>query len=181
MSPKQKNRSAKSDTARKSPASGLQNSSSREFFAALPPLPLAKEPAPPAAPSSGIQVEIRSAVKEGILTVFADRELLLSEDLSSAKQGQLLHFEHALAAGPHQFRVALYKADRSLQVEKEGFAETRPDAVNTLAVHVTHRAKMLVRRELALEVTWPGAASPTAAVPSAEHKSSAVKSAALVN
>ena len=179
--PKQQNRSAKHIAAHKNSPSGLQNSSSKEFFAALPSLPLAKEPAPAAVPSSSIQFEITSAVKEGILTVFADRELLFTEDLSSAKQGQPMHFEHALAAGPHQFRVALYKADRSLQVEKEGFAETRPDASNTLAVHVTHRAKMLVRRELALEVTWPGATSPTAAATSADHKSSAIKSAALVN
>jgi len=78
--------------------------------------------------------------------------------------------------------VALYKKDRSLQLEKEGFAEMRADAENMLAVHVTHRAKMLVRRELALEVTWPGTTTPAAsAAPSAEHKSSSVRSAALIN
>jgi len=40
-------------------------------------------------------------------------------------------------------------------VEKEGFAETRSDGANTLAVHIARHAKLLVRRELALEVTWP--------------------------
>ncbi len=109
-----------------------------------------------------------------MLTVFADRELLFSQDLSSAKQGQPMHFEHALPAGPHQFRVALYKADRSLQLEKEGFAETRSDGANTLAVHVTRRAKLLVRRELALEVNWPGAP-----VPGSEH-APAIRTAGLV-
>jgi hypothetical protein len=101
--------------------------------------------------------------------------------LSSIKQGQPVHFEHSLSAGPHQFRVALYKADHSLQLEKEGFAEMRADTSNTLAVHVTRRAKMLIRRELALDVSWPGATTPAAATPSAEHNSGAVKSSALTN
>ncbi len=142
-------------------------------------MPLVNEPPAQAAPSSGLQIEITSAVNEGILTVFADRELLFSADLATEKQGQPIHFKHALPAGPHQFRVALYKPDRSLQLEKEGFAETRGDGANTLAVHVTRRAKLLVRRELALEVTWPGALAPAA-----EHASGttgAVRSAALVN
>jgi hypothetical protein len=125
-------------------------------------LPTVKEPAASAVASSGLQIEVTSAVAEGTLTVFADRELLFSIDLASEKKGQPLHFENSLPAGPHQFRVALYKADRSLQVEKEGFAETRSDGANTLAVHIARHAKLLVRRELALEVTWPGAAAPHA-------------------
>src|SRR6266852_2366811 len=168
-------------SARHFPAPGkrpkdLHNSPSDAFFAALPPLPLVNEHAAQAAPGPGLQIEITSAITEGTLTVFADRELLFSADLATAKQGQPMHFEHALAAGPQQFRVALYKADRSLQLEKEGFAEMRGDGPNTLAVHVTRRAKMLVRRELALDVTWPGAPAPAA-----EHASRAVRSAALVN
>ena len=178
-SPKRPNRSAKHAPARKTHPKNLQNSSSEAFFAALPTLPLVNEPPAQAAPSSGLQIEITSAVNEGTLTVFADRELLFSADLATEKQGQPIHFKHALPAGPHQFRVALYKPDRSLQLEKEGFAETRGDGANTLAVHVTRRAKLLVRRELALEVTWPGALAPAA-----EHASGAtraVRSAALVN
>jgi hypothetical protein len=152
------------------------------FFAALPSLPLVNESAAkPAASSSGLQIEITSAVKEGTLTVFVDRELLFSRDLAGEKQGQPFRFAHALPAGPHQFRVALYKKDRSLQLEKEGFAETRADAANMLAVHVTHRAKMLVRRELALEISWPGMPAPGAQVHSAEHTAGTIKSAALAN
>jgi serine/threonine protein kinase len=176
----QSNPSAKRAAGKNRP-SGLQNSSSKSYFAALPSLPLVSEPAPPAVRSTEIQIEITSAVNEGILTVFADRELLFTQDLSSAKPGQPMRFEHSLSAGPHQFRVALYKADRSLQVEKEGLAEMRADASNTLAVHVARRVKMLVHRELTLDVTWPGAASPAAASPSAGHNSGAVKSAALTD
>ena len=152
----------------------LPESSSNTFFAALSSLPLVNEHAAPA-PNSGLHVEITSAVNEGTLTVFADRELLFSANLATEKRGQPMHFEHALPAGPHQFRVALYKADRSLQLEKEGFAETSGDGANTMAVHVTRHAKLLVRRELVLEVTWPGAAAPAP-----ERTSGAMKTAALV-
>ncbi len=178
-SPKRTNRSAKRASAPAKHPRDLQKSPSETYFAALPALPLVSAPAAQAAPVSGLQIEVTSAVNEGTLTVFADRELLFSADLATQKQGQPLHFEHALPAGPHQFRVALYKPDRSLQLEKEGFAETRGDGANTLAVHVTRRAKLLIRRELALEVTWPGALAPAA-----EHASGttgAVRSAALVN
>ena len=114
------------------------------------------------------------------MIVFADRELLFSVNLAEEKKGQPVHFEHALAAGPHQFRVALYKADRSLQLEKEGFAETGGDGANTMAVHITRRAKLLIRHELALDVTWPGGAAPTAGGRSGERTSGSVKSAALL-
>ncbi len=181
VSPTPSNRSAKHAPAREKLPKKLQTSPSNAFFAALPTLPLVNQPVAQAAPNSGLHIEITSAIREGILTVFADRELLFSADLAGEKQGRTMYFQHALPAGPHQFRVALYKADRSLQLEKEGFAETRGDGENTLAVHVTRRAKMLVRRELALDVTWPGTASPATPVPAAEHTSGAMKSTALVN
>jgi serine/threonine protein kinase len=168
-------RSAKPSSSRQKRPLNLQSSPSKAVVAALPSLPVVKEPAAPVAPSSGLQIEITSAVSEGTLTVFADRELLFSIDLASEKQGRPLHFENALPAGPHQFRVALYKADRSLQLEKEGFAETRGDGANMLAVRVTRHAKLLIRRELALEVTWPGATAPHP-----EHTSGAFGTAGLV-
>jgi serine/threonine protein kinase len=178
-SPKRANRSVKRAAAPAKRPGELKKSPSETFFAALPSLPLVSAPAAQATAGLGLQIEITSAVSEGTLTVFADRELLFSADLSAQKQGRPMHFAHALPPGPHQFRVALYKADRSLQLEKEGFAETRGDGADTLAVRVTRRAKLLIRRELALEVTWPGALTPAA-----EHASGttgAVKSAALVN
>jgi len=154
-------RSVKASSSHQKHPSNLQSSQAKAVLAAVPSLPAVKEPAAPAA--SGLQIEITSAVSEGTLTIFADRQLLFSIDLASEKKGQPLHFENALPAGPHQFRVALYKADRSLQLEKEGFAETRGDGADTLAVRIARHAKLLVRRELALEVTWPGAAAPHAA------------------
>jgi len=115
-----------------------------------------------------LQIEITSAVAEGTLAIFADRELLFTTKLVTAAPGEPIHFEHALPTGPHQFRVALYKPDKSLRLEKEGLAEIRSDGANTLAVHVNRRAKLLLRREFALDVTWPAgsaAASERAVAP----------------
>src|SRR5437867_958985 len=175
-SPARLNRSAKNSRAHKEHP--LRNSSSKTLVAALPSSPPVNQPT--ATPHSSLQIEITSAVREGTVIVFADRELLFSVNLAEEKKGQPVHFEHALAAGPHQFRVALYKADRSLQLEKEGFAETGGDGENTMAVHITRRGKLLIRHELALDVTWPGGAAPTAGGRSGERTSGSVKSAALL-
>jgi serine/threonine protein kinase len=118
---------------------------------------LASESAARVAPAPSLQIEITSTVNEGTLAVFADRELLFTTNLVTTMPGELVHFEHPLPAGAHQFRVALYKADKTLRMEKEGLAEIRSDFANTLAVHVNHHSKLLVRRELALDVTWPAA------------------------
>jgi len=69
-----------------------------------------------------------------------------------------------LPVGPHQLRVCLYRADKSLQVAKEGLGEIHIEGQNTLHIHVTKRAKLLVRHETSLEVSWPSAVKP-AAVP----------------
>jgi hypothetical protein len=71
-----------------------------------------------------------------------------------------MRLERLLPAGPHQLRVALYRADKSLQTEKEGLGELRADTENTLTIRVSKRPKMLVRRETALEVIWPSAIAP---------------------
>jgi serine/threonine protein kinase len=164
-------RSAKRSPSQQKHPLNLQSSPSKAVLAAVP---VVKEPAAPPAPSPSLQIEITSAVNEGTLTVFADRQLLFSIDLASEKQGRRLHFENVLPAGAHQFRVALYKADRSLQLEKEGFAETRGDGADTLAVRIARHAKLLVRHELALEITWPGAPAPHA-----ERISGALRTAGL--
>jgi serine/threonine protein kinase len=160
------NRLAKLAAARtKQPGVIPQGVSSPEIVASPTP---ASESAAQVAPAPTLQIEITSAVTEGALAIFADRELLFTTKLATAMPGEPIHFEHALPAGPHQFRVALYKPDKSLRLEKEGLAEIRSDGANTLAVHVNHRAKLLLRREFALDVTWPAGgavASERAAAP----------------
>jgi hypothetical protein len=150
---------------KKQPGVILLGDSSKKIMA--PPSP-ASEPVAQAVPAPSLQIEITSAVSDGTLAIFADRELLFTTNFASAAPGEAIHFEHALPAGPHQFRVALYKPDKSLRLEKEGLADIRTAGTNTLAVHVNHRAKLLVRREFVLDVTWPAglaAASERAAAP----------------
>jgi hypothetical protein len=136
---------------------------------------VASESAARVAPAPSLQIEITSTVNEGTLAVFADRELLFTTNLVTTMPGEPVHFEHPLPAGAHQFRVALYKADKSLRLEKEGLAEIRSDFANTLAVHVNHHSKLLVRRELALDVTWPAAS-----VAPSERAATIAKSSALM-
>jgi len=165
------NRPAKLAAARtKQPGVIPQAASSSKIVA-----PSAPEPAAQAATAPTLQIEITSAVTEGALAIYADRELLFTAKLVKATPGEPIHFEHALPAGPHQFRVALYKPDKSLRLEKEGLAEIRSDGANILAVHVNHRAKLLIRREFALDITWPAG---TAAA--SERTATPVKTSALL-
>jgi hypothetical protein len=127
-----------------------------------------------AAAAPTLQIEITSAVAEGALAVFADRELLFTTNFATAAPGEPIHFEHAVPAGPHQFRVALYKPDKSLRLEKEGLAEIRSDGANTLAIHVNRHAKLLVRREFTLDVTWPAGAAAVSERAAAPGKTSAL-------
>src|SRR5260370_20537513 len=113
---------------------------------------VASECAASVAPAPSLQIEITSTVNEGTLAVFSDRELLFTTNLVTTMAGEPVHFEHPLPAGAHQFRVALYKADKTLRMEKEGLAEIRSDLANTLALHLNHHSKFLVPPQLALDV-----------------------------
>jgi serine/threonine protein kinase len=148
-----------------------QGNSSPNFIASPS---LAPESATQTAPASTLHIEIISAVNEGTLAIFADRELLFTTNLVTTTPGESIHFEHSLPAGPHQFRVALYKTDKSLRLEKEGLAEIRSGLANALAVHVNRHSKLLVRRELALDVTWPAASMPASERAAAPAKTSAL-------
>jgi len=97
---------------------------------------------------------------DGTLAIFADHDLLLTTGLREHAAADPMRLERVLSAGPHQLRVALYRADKSLQTEKEGLGELRAGTENILTIRVSKRPKMLVRRETALEVIWPSAISP---------------------
>jgi serine/threonine protein kinase len=135
----------------------------------------ASEPAAQTATAPTLQIEITSTVVEGTLAIFADRELLFTTNFATTAPGEPIHFEHALPTGPHQFRVALYKPDKSLRLEKEGLAEIRSDGANILAVHVNRRAKLLLRREFALDVAWPAGRAAAS-----ERAAASVKTSALL-
>jgi Protein kinase domain len=121
-----------------------------------PALPVA---APEAAPSpvhfGALNIDIHSNASDGTLAIFADQKLLYTTSLHSDGSDSPPQLQRELSPGPHQIRVALYRPDKSLQVEKEGLAEMHADATSTLWIRVNRRSKLLIRRETSLEVTWP--------------------------
>ena len=118
-------------------------------------LPLAKQ-------FASLRIEIVSAVAEGTLAVYAGPDVLVSTRLDSAHLGEPLHFDCPLSPGSHPLRVALYHGDESLYMQKEGFAEIVSDSSNTLDIRVNRRSKLLIRKEVALEVSWPNPHSAVA-------------------
>ena len=146
-------------------------------FARSRPQASASEPqsAPQSTPASDLHIEINSTVAEGVLAVFADQDLVFTANLSAAAGGTAIQFKRPLSAGPHRLRVAYYKPDRSLQMEKEGLAEISANGGNVLSVTVNSRTGLLFHRALTLAVAWPGAQP----APS-EHAPATAMTAALV-
>jgi Protein kinase domain len=143
------------------PAAKNANASASMLAPELTALPL---PNPIAHVAHAIlKIEIDSTVGNGAVAIFADQALLFTSELHATAAGAPVRLEHALPPGPHQLRVALYRPDKSMQVAKEGLGEIRTDGQNTLHIHVTKKAKMLVRRETSLDVLWPSAVAPTPA------------------
>jgi serine/threonine protein kinase len=104
-----------------------------------------------------LSIEIASAIDGETLAVYADQHLVATSSLSITSSGATLHLERLLAAGPHEFRVALYHPDQSLHLERGGLAEIQAGSANVLSIKVIRRAKMLVKHDAALEILWPGA------------------------
>lgn len=106
--------------------------------------------------SASLNIEIASAVDGETLAIYADQHLVATSSLSVTASGETLHLERRLATGAHEFRVALYRPDQSLHLERGGLAEIQPGAANLLSIKVVKHAKMLVKRDAALEISWPG-------------------------
>jgi hypothetical protein len=124
------------------------------------PLPMTAIPIARTVEKAALKIEIDSSVGDGALAIFADQTLLYTTDLKANAPGAPVKLEQALPPGPHQLRVALYRGDKSLQVAKEGLGEMRTDSSNMLRIHVSKKAKMLVKHENALDVAWPSAMGP---------------------
>src|SRR5262249_43448100 len=89
-----------------------------------------------AAPASSLGIEISSAIAPPTLAVFVARQLLPTSPPSVTRPGESLHLDRSLPIGPHELRVALYRQDKTLQIEKEGLAELEPGLSNQLIVRV---------------------------------------------
>jgi hypothetical protein len=137
-----------------------KNVSAMAVSAPVLPLPVAAVPISRPVEKAALKIEIDSTVGDGALAIFADQTLLYTTELKANAPGTPVKLEQALPPGPHQLRVALYRADKSLQVAKEGLGEMRTDSSNMLRIHVSKKAKMLVKHENSLDVAWPSAMGP---------------------
>ena len=167
-------------------AAGTSTNASRAINrTSLPASRAAAEPSLRAAAAS-LGIEISSAIEGASLAIFVDQQLLATSPLSITRPGESLHLERPLSAGPHEFRVALYRQDNTLQIEKQGLAELQPGPSNQLTVRVVRRSKMLVKRNADLDILWPCAypgsnsGSPNRAPKSAPDTQAAKGSTPLV-
>ncbi len=152
-------------------ASTLTPEPTRDTSLGQPPVTATSANAQPPRPKqlASLRVEIVSAIAEETLAVYAGQDVLISTRLDSAHLREPRYFDCPLAPGVHPLRVALYRADESLHMQKEGFAEIVSDGSNTLDIRVNRRLKLLIRKEAVLEVSWPNPhsaqyTSPLAAV-----------------
>lgn len=127
----------------------------------LPVAPVLSAELPTRAPSAPdralLDIHIEATIKQGMLAIFADHNLLLTAQIHPATPHDPVRLKQVLRIGPHQLRVALYRADKSLQIEKEGLAEIHRGSANLLKIRVSHHPKRLMWRDTSLEVVWPGA------------------------
>ena len=125
------------------------------------------------APAASLGIEITSLIDGVTVAIFVDQKLLATSPLSITRPGESLHLDRPLAAGPHEFRIALYRQDKTLQIERQGLAELQPNSPNLLAIHVVRRAKMFVKHNADLDILWPSPASSKSAPEQPAFKSSA--------
>lgn len=137
-----------------------KNVSATTVSAPVMPVPMTAMPISRPAERATLKIEIDSSVGDGALAIFADQTLLYTTDLKANQPAAPVKLEQMLPPGPHQLRVALYRADKSLQMAREGLGEMRTDSANLLRIHVSKKAKMLVKHENSLDVAWPSAMGP---------------------
>jgi serine/threonine protein kinase len=109
-----------------------------------------------------LTIEIAAQSTDGVLSVFADHQLIFSTPLADVADaaGEPFRTSCTLVPGQHQLSVALYKADNSLRAEKQGLAELHHGETNLLAIRVVKHSKIFVLRGTGLEVTWPSGSAP---------------------
>ncbi len=125
----------------------------------------------PPVTTTPLHVDIVSGVADQVVSIYVGDELLLTTPLQAAHIGDTLRFDCPISPGEHAFRVVLSRADETVLVEKSSTSLIRAEGSNFLGVHVSRRAKMLVKHESSLEVVWPSTTAPIAAAVSARADS----------
>jgi len=147
-----------------SPAGTFPNSSEAINKTSSPAPRVTAEPRASAAAAS-LSIEISSAIEGATLAIFVDQQLLATSPLSITRPGETLHIDRPLAAGAHEFRIALYRQDKTLQTEKQALAELRTGSPNELAIRVIRRSKMLLKHNADLDILWPSSPSAKPSAP----------------
>ncbi|HET8964797.1 MAG TPA: protein kinase [Candidatus Acidoferrum sp.] len=173
---------AANSTRAKSAEPKILNTSSAGISASVPEavsktsLPALRATAEPrvSAAAASLGIEISSAIEGATLAIFVDQQLAATSPLSVTRPGQTLHLDRRFPPGAHEFRIALYRQDKTLQIEKQALAELQTGTPNLLAIRVVRRSKMLVKHDAGLDILWPSASlSPNFGSPNAAPKSGA--------
>jgi serine/threonine protein kinase len=157
-------------TLPKSQRSSASSDASAATQTVSPASTTAKGSTPPVT-KTPLHVDIVSGVADEVLSIYSGDELLLTTPLEAAHLGDTMRFDCPVTPGEHAFRVVLSRADETVLVEKSSTSLIRAEGSNFLGVHVTRRAKMLVKHESSLEVVWPSTTAPIATAVSARAES----------
>jgi serine/threonine protein kinase len=156
-------KSAESKIPNTSPAGISANAAEAISKTSLPALRATADPRVSAAAAS-LGIEISSAIDGVTLAIFVDQQLVATSPLSVTRPGETLHLDRPLPPGAHEFRIALYRQDKTLQIEKQALAELQTGRPNLLAIRVIRRSKMLLKHSADLDILWPSSpgAKPSA-------------------
>ncbi len=148
-------KSAPSKDLNQKPSSAPKIANVPAYGPVMPAPAPASKPAVPVIPQTTLRIDIVSGVTDQILSIYSGEELLLTTPLQSEHLGDTLRFNCPIAAGEHALRVILYRADKTVVMQKENNSELHPDGTNSMEVRVDRQSKMLVKHETSLEVVWP--------------------------
>jgi serine/threonine protein kinase len=131
---------------------------------------LVKAPVPAPVSHTTLRIDIQSGVTDQTLEIYSGSELLLTTPLQSAHLGDTLRFNCPIIAGEHSLRVVLYRADKTVFMQKENNSELHADGTNTMEVRISKKSKMLVKHETSLEVVWPSSTASSSLISSPGFK-----------
>jgi hypothetical protein len=114
--------------------------------------------------------DIISPATDQTIAVYAGNEMLVTAPLQPKHPGDTLRFNCPITSGKHDFKVILYRGDKTIYLQKENKGELATAGANTMEIHVSRKAKLLVKHETSLDVVWPSSSPSSSAVTNAEFK-----------
>jgi serine/threonine-protein kinase len=124
----------------------------------------------PAIAQTTLRIDIISPATDQTIAVYAGNEMLVTAPLQPKHPGDTLRFNCPITSGKHDFKVILYRGDKTIYLQKENRGELATAGANTMEIHVSRKAKLLVKHETSLDVVWPSSSPSSSAVTNAEFK-----------